>query len=159
GVAVLARREQRVVPVGEGARGAVGGEVGAQPVFLGRPCAHLDVAVERDDVPAGEVVAVVAQPRVAREPAEVVVVGSALIGVVVVVARCGPGASLVPAPGGIVAARELLGGAGRVGVVPGGEHGARDVVEQGGGGRVGGFAAVGDVARADEHGGGGRARG
>ena len=115
-------------------------------------------------MPAGEVVAVVAQRRVAREPAEVVVVGSALGGLVVVVARCGPGAGLVPAPGGIVTARELLGGARPVGVVARSEHGARDVVEQGGGSGVGGFAAVGDVAGADEHGvggggGGGRASG
>src|SRR5688572_12738630 len=65
----------RVMHVGEGAGRGMGGEVAAQPLLLGRAGTHADVAVEHDDVPGPEVVAVVARGGVAGGTAEIVEVG------------------------------------------------------------------------------------
>src|SRR5207253_11118242 len=54
-----ARAEQGMVPVGEGALRRVGGEIGAQPLLLGGPCDRGGIAVQRNDVPRAEVVAVI----------------------------------------------------------------------------------------------------
>ena len=58
-IAVRSRAEVRVVPVREGAQRAVCGQIGAQPLFLHGADSNREVAVERDDVPRADVVAVV----------------------------------------------------------------------------------------------------
>src|SRR5205807_6786167 len=100
-----ARAEQRVVPVGQGARPRVRGQIRLEPLLLRRSRPHRDVRVQGDDVPGAEVVAVVALGGVAGGGAEVAVVARGAGGVVVVVARHRAGARFEPAPGGRVAVR------------------------------------------------------
>ena len=75
-LALAAAAEQRAVPVGKGARRRVGGEVLTQPQLLGRADAatadELALRVQRDHVPAADVVAVPALAAVAGEAAEIV---------------------------------------------------------------------------------------
>ena len=65
-----ARAEQGMVPVGEGALRRVGCEICAQPLLLGGPCDRGGIAVQRNDVPRAEVVAVIAGRGVARRRPE-----------------------------------------------------------------------------------------
>jgi hypothetical protein len=109
-------------------------------------------------VPGAEVVAVVAASRIAGGGTEVGVVRRRARDAIIVVAGCRPGAVLVAPPGRLVAEGEFGEGAVGVGVVAGGEDGAGDGVEQFGGGFVVVVGAAGDVAGADENGGGGPAR-
>jgi hypothetical protein len=80
-VAVLgARREARVMPHRDGARRRVRGEVFADPLLLSRSGLasagdFAAVAVDDDDVPGAEVVAVVPLLRISRGCSEVGVVG------------------------------------------------------------------------------------
>src|SRR2546422_6612199 len=53
--------ESGLVPIREGATRRMGGEIGAQPLHLRGARRHVELAVERDDVPGAQVVAVVAQ--------------------------------------------------------------------------------------------------
>src|SRR2546427_5343449 len=88
-----------MVPVGDRAPLCARGEIGPQPRFLRRAGAHVDVAVQRNDVPGAEIVAVVAQPgRPGLRPEVAEVTGGARR-VMVVVAGRGAGARPVPAPG------------------------------------------------------------
>src|SRR5215204_5003164 len=120
---------ERVVEVGQRAPRSVVGEVSLEPAPLGgfpvTPPDLLAVAVEDHDVPGPSIVGVVASAGLARTPSEVIEVGLRPGGgVVLVVARGGPRALLVFAPGGIVAVAELRAGALRVGVVAEGEYGS-----------------------------------
>src|SRR2546427_12117333 len=88
-----------MVPVGDRAPLCARGEIGPQPRFLRRAGAHVDVAVQRNDVPGAEIVAVVAQPGRPGLRPEVAEVTGGAPRVMVVVAGRGAGAPLVPAPG------------------------------------------------------------
>src|SRR6266516_2220847 len=55
-----ARAEAGVMPISERADFGVRGEVGAEPALLGRARAHVQIRIQRDDVPGTEIVAVVA---------------------------------------------------------------------------------------------------
>ena len=105
-------------------------QVRAQPAQLCRAGAHIDVAVQRDDVPRAECVAVVSLAGVARGRAEVAEVAGGAGRLVFVIARDWMGATLVTPPRRVIAARELGQAAALVGVVSRREHGARDTVEQ-----------------------------
>src|SRR5207247_8415143 len=77
--------EERVVPIRQGARHRVSREIGAQPLLLGRPDPVRHAAVQCDDVPGTDVIAVVALGRVASRSAEVPEVAGGAGGAVVVV--------------------------------------------------------------------------
>src|SRR2546426_5636357 len=136
------------------------GQIGLEPLLLSRADAGGDVrivAVQYDDVPGAEVVAVVALGGVAglRSPVpEVPRRGRARV--VVAVAGHGGGAGLVTPP----ARREAVlvdgGGAAGVGAVAHHEHAARDGVEDRGGGFVVGAVAARHVAGPDQRHGGQR---
>src|SRR5215204_6444341 len=133
--------EARMVPIGQRTGSGMGGQVGAQPLPLGRTCPTpaglAAVAVEHHDVPAPQVIAIVAPAGAAavgvqrrgRRP-EVAKVAGGSRGQVIVVAHGGTGAALVPAPARIVALGNLLGRTGLVGKVPQGSHGARSPIEE-----------------------------
>ena len=160
GVGRILGIEQWVVPVGDGTARRMGGEVGAQPLLLGRARRRGDgraAAVEHDDVPTAEVVAVVTLRRIARRGAEVAEVARRISRLVVPVAGRRARARFLSPPVGVVALLVLGERALVEGVVPGGEHGARDVVEQRGRRLVARAVAAGDVPGADE-GGGSRSR-
>src|SRR5207249_128173 len=86
--------EARSVPVSEGAELGVGREVGAQPLHLRRTRRDVDLAVDGEDVPGAQVVAVVPFRRIARGRAEVSEVPRRVRRCVLVVARYRPGAGL-----------------------------------------------------------------
>src|SRR5229473_2434009 len=104
--------EERLVPIGERAGGGMRGEIGTQPFFLGRTgFAAADVlafAVQHDDVPRSEFVAVVAGLWVAGSGAKIVEIGCCTSGMKLVIARCGPGARFYAAPGIVVAGKIFL---------------------------------------------------
>ena len=116
-----AGRVERFVPVRELARAGMGGEIGAQPRLLRRPgpaAADLNaVRVQHVDVPAAEVVAVVALRGVAGERAEEAVVAGGVRRHVVVVPGRRLRGGLVDAPVRRVAVRVLVHGAALVRVV------------------------------------------
>src|SRR5207247_2250777 len=131
GAAVLAARaEARVVPVGKSAARRVPGEVGTEPLLLRRAGRRGDVAVEGDDVPRPDGVAVVPLPGVARERAEVRVIRRRGGAVVLVIARRRARARLVTSPGAVVAARVIGRTPVGIRVVARGEHDAGQRVEQ-----------------------------
>src|SRR2546426_12787540 len=107
-----------MVPVGDRAPLCARGEIGPQPRFLRRAGAHVDVAVQRNDVPGAEIVAVVAQPGRPGLRPEVAEVTRGARRVMVVVAGRGAGARLVPAPRRGVALRIARAPAAAAGVVP-----------------------------------------
>ena len=152
-VGVVFRVEEGMVPVRDGAPRRMGGEVGAQPLLLGRPGSHGDrraAAVQYHHVPGAEVVAVITLRRIAGRGAEVAEVPRRAGGLVVAVARRRLRARLVPAPARHVARAVLGDGAVVVGGVAEREHGPGDTVEKCRGGVVVRDATFGDVARAHE---------
>ena len=138
------------MPIGDGAALRARGEVGLEPLLLGRAGAVRDVRVQGDDVPIAQVVAVIALRGVAGRRAEVAEIAGGAGRVVIVVARCRPGARFVPTPGRAVAVRVVGARAIGVGVVAQGENGARDGVQQVRGERIRVHRAIGDVAGPDE---------
>src|SRR6266481_5436018 len=106
--------EERLVPIGEGAGRRMRREVCAQPFILGRTgLAAADgqaLAVQHDDVPFSEFVAIVAGLRVSRRLAEIVKVGRRSGRMKFVIAWSGPSAGFDAAPG-LVVANEILFGA------------------------------------------------
>src|SRR6266403_4880682 len=94
--------EERLVPIGEGTCCGMRGEVRAQPFSLRRTGVassnSLAFAVQRDDVPFSEFVAVVAGLRVSRRHAEIVKVGRCSGRMKFVIAWSGPGAGFDAAP-------------------------------------------------------------
>ena len=129
-VAAARGDEAWLVPVGHRAAFAAGREVGPQPLHLSGCRRYAEFAVQGDDVPAAEIVAVITLRGVTRRGAEVAVVASRVGSQILVVARHRLGAGLVSSPGRGVAIGEVAGRPVGIGVVPHGEHGARDVVEQ-----------------------------
>src|SRR5918996_32233 len=122
---VGAGREARVVPVGQDAALGGGHQVGPQPARLGRPGAVGDAGVQRDQVPAAQVEAVVAAPPRLGPLAEVVEVAGCPGRPVLVVARHRPGPGLKTAPGRVVEAPVLAQPPARVRVVAEQQHGVR----------------------------------
>ena len=119
-----------MMPVGEGTALRARGEVGLKPLLLSGAGAVRNVGVQDDDVPIAQVVAVIALGGVAGCRTEVAEIAGGAGSVVIVVARCRPGARFVPAPRRAVAVRVVGARAIGVGVVAQGEDGARDRVEQ-----------------------------
>src|ERR671919_1442232 len=145
-----------MVPVGKRARVRVGGKVGLQPLHLrgsGTATSHKrTVRVERDHVPASQVVRVESFAGSASRSPEVIKVARGPSRLVLVVAWAWHGARLELAPGGLVTLGEVFGRALRVGVVAQGEHrGAVDALDEPGGRLVVLPGAVGDVARSDDN--------
>src|SRR5215212_8539721 len=132
-VAVVAEAEVGVVPVGQGAGGGMGGQIVLQPGLLWRASTTASrlgaVGVERHDVPAPQVIAVVALRGIAGG-SEVTEVAAGPTGEVVMVARGRLGAALVAASRGAIAGGELAGRAGVVDVVAQGGDSAGQPVEQ-----------------------------
>src|SRR2546430_15169465 len=97
------------MPVGDGAALGARREVGLEPRLLRRAGAHAGLAVQRNDVPVTQVVAVVALPRGPGDRAEVAVVARAPAGVVLVVPRGGAPPRFVATPRGGGTARQIPG--------------------------------------------------
>src|SRR5215470_6586580 len=93
------------------------GEIGPEPGILRRAGRRRDVAVEREDVPGAEVVAVIPPARRACGRTEVGIVGARARRVVFVISRGWLGAILVAPPRGVIAVVELVCRAVVVGVV------------------------------------------
>ena len=123
---VAAGTESRDVPVGEDAVGLVRVQILLQPFHLRRAFARGRGAVQRDDVPGAEVVAVVAEAGRSGILAEIGEVGTAFVGDEIVVSDRRTRPFLVPSPCRFVAVGEVLGRTGLVGVISGGEHGTRN---------------------------------
>ena len=125
-------------------------EVLAQPFHL---CGQTSRrrAVQRDDVPLSQLEAVIAPLVQSSGGTEILEVGTAAVGQVVVVAWRRASASLVAPPGWLVAAAELADGPLRVRVIAQREDGACDNIEQAGSRACAAEQiAVGNVARSDE---------
>ena len=146
--------EERLVPVGEGAGGGMGREIGAQPFFLRRSgFAAADIltfAVEHDDVPGSEFVAVVTGLLVARSCSEIVEIGCRTSGMKLMIARGRPRAGFYATPG-LVVADEILFRAIGIGQVADSHDGAGELDKQ----FCRGFGAskifaISDVTRANQ---------
>src|SRR5207249_9447115 len=102
------------------------GEVSPEPLLLSRARVHRDVAVERHDVPGAEIVAVVSLGGIARRGPEVgEVVRGGRARVILVVAKRGRRARLVPAPARGVADLVIGDGTARGYIVVVGRSGGR----------------------------------
>ena len=145
-----ARAEASVVPVRQRATRGVRGEVGAEPALLERAGAHVQVRVQRDNVPVAQVVAVVACARLAGRDAEVGEVAASPPHVVVVVSRNRVGALPVASPRRLIARHVVVVRAIGVRVVPQREHAAGNTVEQPRGRRGVGVGAGRNVSGTDE---------
>src|SRR5216683_1985953 len=146
--------KERLVPVGKRAGGGMRGEIGAQPFILGRTgFAATDVlalAVQHDDVPGTEFVAVVAGLRVAGSRAKIIEVRRGARGTKFVVAGRRTRAGFRATPRFVVAGEIFLAAVG-VGKIADGHDSAGDFVEElCRGFRTGKILAVRDIARADE---------
>jgi hypothetical protein len=145
------------VTVGYDARLCMSAEVLAKPQLLrraGAAASHtgsIAVGVERDDVPGAQVVAVVALADWTGLRAPVFKIRRGVGNAVLVVSQSGPGAILETTPGRPVAVAKLGHTAMLVGKIPGGKHGAGNLLDQFGCGSctLNGPAAR-DVSRADE---------
>ena len=150
--------EPGLVPIGERAAPAVEREVAAQPLHLGRAWRDVELAVDGDDVPIAEVVAVITFGGIARGRAEVAEIPGGRAIAVFMVAGHRPGPRFVPSPRRVVVVRVFGGGTHLVGVVAQREHGARDAVQQIRGERVSVLRAVGDITGTHQDRGTGRGR-
>ena len=146
-----AGKEAREVPVGELALGGARREVVLEPHLLGGAGAHVEVAVQHDDMPGAQVVAVVTLVLLSRGPAEVVEVARGVLGVVFDVARGRPGARFLRPPGGVIAVLVIRARPVGGGVVAGREHGAGNPPKQLRRLLVAGARARRDVAGTDEY--------
>lgn len=150
--------EQGFVPVGQGAGGGMSGEVRFEPLALAGgsfASAHvIAFAVQHDDVPGTQVVAVETVSGWAGRGAEILEIKEVTDGVEFVIAGSGPSARLGAAPGSVVAGEIFLRAVG-IRQVAYSHDGARDLIEEFGGGLgAGEVAAVGDVTCTNERGGG-----
>src|SRR5690242_12183457 len=132
------------------------GEIGAQPLFLRRArLAAADVfafAIQNDNVPGSEFVAVVTGLGVARGGAKIIKVRRGAGRMKFVIARGGASAGLYAAPG-LVVTREIFLAAIGIGEVAGNHYRTGNLFEQFRSGfRAGKILAIGDVASANESG-------
>jgi len=141
------------MPVGEGTALRARGEIGAEPLLLRPAGMPVDVAVQDDDVPIAEVVAVVPLVPVRGSHAEIGEVPLRGRRQVVVIPGRGTSPLPVTAPGGLVAPRVFGRCAVLIGVVAEREHGAWNAVKQLGGPLVVGVGGITarDIAGAHEH--------
>src|SRR6267154_2159623 len=149
--------EQGLVPIGERTRGRMRGEIGAQPLFLrGAGVAAANVlafAIQNDDVPGSELVAVVTGLGVTCSGTKIIEVRGGTGGMKFVIARSRPRAGFYAAPS-LVVTLEIFLAAIRIGEVAGDHNSAGDLLEQFCGGFCAGkILAISDVAIADENGG------
>ena len=145
------RAEAWDVPHGERALGGVGGQVRLEPQFLRRAGRRGDVAVQHDDVPGAQVVAVVELSRVARRRPEILPIARRTRTEPLHVPGRRPRARLVPAPRGVITVDKIWGAAARAQyVIAEREHGAGDRVENRGRGFVIGAVAPRDVPGAHQ---------
>src|SRR5581483_6608125 len=107
------------------------------------------VAIEDDDMPGPEVIAVVALVPVAGGRSEICEVPACTGRPIVVVAHRGSGACFLTPPR-LVVAGVVAGGAGIVGIVAQGEHGPGNGVEERSGGEMPVGGTTGDVAGANQ---------
>ncbi len=148
--------EQRLVPVGESACRWVRLEVRAQPFFLRRPgvaaANFRTFAVQHDDVPGAQLVAVITLFWITGIRAEVVEVSSGAAGMKFMIANRWVCSGFLASPRGVIAFGKLLGRALFVSVVACGEYRARNRLEKlGGRFSAGKIRAVGNIARTDEN--------
>ena len=156
-IAVLSTRaEQRLVKVSEGTELRVLGQVLAQPLLLLRACSATSdlrtFAVQYDDVPLAEIVAVVGFVGIAGGSTEIMRVSGRPAATVLVIPRCGTRTSFVSPPSWVVTFREIFLAPIRIRQISGGENRSWNLVEQ----LCGGFgalqlAASGDISRADQN--------
>ncbi len=150
--------EKRLVKIGEGARYGMRGQIFAQPFALNgirvASARRHTFAVQDDDVPRAELVAVITFARIPGALAEILEIISGAGGMEFVISGRRAGAIFHAAPGFIVAL-EIGGGAVGVSEIADGHHSAGSFVEQVcgsfGSGEV---ATIGDVAGSDEDRGG-----
>src|SRR6266478_8774567 len=133
----------------------MGGEIGAQPFFLGRTgltaADILALSIQHNDVPGSQFVAVVAGLGVTGSGAKIIKVRRRARGMKFVNAGGRPGTGFGAAPG-LVVTDEILLRAIRIGEVADSHDGAGELVEElGGGFRAGKVLAIGDVASTDEN--------
>src|SRR5713226_8312189 len=133
----------------------MGGKIRAQPFFLGRTrftaTDILAFAIQHNDVPGSQFVAVVAGLWVTGSGAKIVEIRCPASGMKLVIAYCGAGARFYATPG-LVVADEILLAAIRIGEIADGHDGAGELVEElGGGFRAGKVLAIGDVASTNEN--------
>src|SRR6267154_195596 len=150
-----ARTEERFVPIGQLARGRMGGEIGAQPFFLGRTgftaADILAFAIQHNDVPGSQFVAVVAGLWVTGGGAKIVEVRGGAGSMKFVIAGGRPGTGFCATPS-LVVTDEILLAAIRIGEVADSHDGAGELVEElGGGFGAGKILTIGDVASTDEN--------
>src|SRR5687767_2059199 len=123
------------------------GEVGTQPCLLHWVAQYcLLFAVDDDDMPAAQIVAVVAERRM-RRFAEVSVVAGRPWRDVLVLTKCGTRAVFVSSPRRMVALQKFERRARFVRIVSGGEHGAANIVEQRGSQLIAWRIAVCNISR------------
>src|SRR5229473_2324591 len=133
----------------------MGGEIGAQPFFLGRTrftaADILAFAIQDDNVPRSQFIAVVAGLRVTGGGAKIVEIRGGAGSMKFVVAGGRPGTGFCTTPSLVVTDKILL-AAIRIGEVADSHDGASELVEElGGGFRAGKVLAIGDVASTDEN--------
>src|ERR1051325_11933348 len=138
--------------VGQNALVRVRREIGPKPGILCRAGRRRNVAVEREDVPGAEVVAVIPAAGRPRRRSEIRVVGSRARRIVFVIPRGWLGAMLMAPPRRVIAVVELGGRAVVVGVVADivDGRGVGDGIQQFGSGFVAAITAARDVTGADE---------
>jgi len=141
--------EQRLVPIGECTSDRMRGKISAKPLFLWRAgFTAADVfafAVQNDDVPGAEIVAVVAGLWVARGSAKIIEIRRGCGRVKLMIAGRRARARLGAAPGFVITL-EILFAAVWISKVARGEDRAGNLVEQFRGSFcAGGILAVGDV--------------
>ena len=149
--------EERLVPVRESAGGGMRLQVLAQPLFLRRTrLAAADLgafAVEYDDMPGTNIVAVITRERIACRGSEIIEIRCCAAGMKFMIAGRRACARFELSPSRSVAIVKLLRRAGGIGVVSCGKNFAGDFVEEFCSRlRAGKVRAIGDVTRADEHG-------
>ena len=128
----------------------------AQPFFFdGTLLAPSDFgafAIEHDDVPGSQFVAVIPSGRIARRSSEIIKVRSRAARMKFVVADRRARPRFLPAPRGVVALGELLDGTALVSIIARGENGTRNAVKKFRRRfRAGKVCAIGDVTRTDKN--------
>src|ERR1700723_822787 len=128
------RTKQRLVPIRQGADGGMLPQIRGQPLFFDgarlAPANFLALAIEHEDVPSTQFVAVEAFFRIARDGPEIIEIWSRSTGMKFVVADGWSSPRFVSPPGGIVALGELLGGAFLIGIVARRENRARNRLQE-----------------------------
>ena len=141
--------------ISEGTKLLMLGKVLAQPLLLRRSSSATSdlrtFAIQDDDVPLAEIVAVIGLVRITGCGAEIMRVSGRTAATVLVVPRCWPGTGFVPPPSRVVTLREIFFAPVRVSEISGSENRSWNLVEQ----LCGGFGtlkltASGNIAGANQ---------